>query len=126
MPCCRSSALSQRLVRASILCMVGLVASSCAYVEETHKDGTVSRSVAPLTLVMSSSPGSEGSVVKTAGFGLATLNGATTLGWFSASTIVLDSSCRVVLVDNTDEQLRRFAELTGDVREICGGNASGG
>jgi hypothetical protein len=121
-----SSSLNRGVVRASIGCLLGLTASGCAYVEETQRDGTVSRSVVPFPLIQSSSPANQGSVVKATGMGLAILNGTTTLGWFDASTVALDPSCRIVLVGNTDEQLRKFVELTGGAREVCGGNASGG
>jgi hypothetical protein len=86
----------------------------------------VSRSVAPFALVLSPSPGSQGRAVKATGLGVAVLNGVTTLGWFDASTVALDPGCRVVLIGNTDEQLRNFTELTGGAQQVCGGSGPGG
>jgi hypothetical protein len=86
----------------------------------------VSRSVAPVPLILSSSPGDQGSAVKATGLGLAVLNGVITLGWFDASIVAISPNCRVVLVGNTDEQLKKFVELAGGAREVCSGNASGG
>ncbi len=106
------------------MCLFAVAGSGCAYVEVTHQDGSISRSIVPVALVTSRD--SKESAVKASGLGLAVLNGTTTFGWFDASTLALDPSCHVVLIGNSDEQLRRFAELTRGGRSVCSGNAVGG
>ncbi len=118
-PSQRRDVWHQGLRTLSLICSLAVTESGCAYVEVTHQDGSVSRSIAPLALA-TSRDGKE-SAVKTSGLGLAVLNGTTTLGWFDASTVALDPSCHVVLIGNSDEQLRRFAELTRG-RDVCSGN----
>ncbi|MGH7784579.1 MAG: hypothetical protein ACREO5_12150 [Candidatus Binatia bacterium] len=53
-------------------------------------------------------------------------NEALTLGYFNNSQVVPDPACQIVLVGNTDEQLRHFAELIGNARSVCGDNITSG
>jgi hypothetical protein len=46
-------------------------------------------------------------------------NYSTTLGFFDESSVTLGHECRVVLMGNTEEQLRRFAELLPKDVVLC-------
>ena len=72
---------------------------------------------------MAGSPYNQPNVTKVTGLGITVSNSGTTLGWFDQSKIALDNDCRVVLVGNTDEQLRRFAELIHSTKELCDGSS---
>jgi hypothetical protein len=61
--------------------------------------------------------------MRASGLGVAILDNATMLGWFSNSTIALDPGCQVVLVQNSEEQLSRFAELLGRSGRLCSDSA---
>jgi len=119
--------LTQRIVRTSLVCTLGSAASGCAFVEETRSDGTIARSIvvgAPAIVLQPSID--QGAAARAAGLGLALSNGVASLGWFDDSIVALGPDCRVVLVGNSDEQLRRFTELAGDVRNVCGANMVAG
>lgn len=104
-----------------------MFSTGCAIIEEVRADGTASRSVAlaaPIN-VLPPSP-DQGRVVKMTGVGVAMSNETLTLGYFNNSEIVLDPTCEIVLVGNTDEQLKHFAELTGNAKGICSDNITKG
>ena len=89
-------------------------------IDETQADGTTRHSIVwALPVSLSPSSSDRGRIVKAAGLGLASNNGALALGYFNSSQVELDRSCHVILIGNTDDQLRRFAELTGDTTTIC-------
>ncbi len=107
--------------------MLGSAASGCALVEETRSDGTIVRSIVVGSPAIVLHPSADqGAATRAAGLGLAWSNGVASLGWFDDSIVALGPDCRVVLVGNSDEQLRRFAELTGDVRNVCGASGVSG
>jgi hypothetical protein len=96
-------------------------------IDETRLDGTTSRSIVwAMPVNLSLPPSDQGRIVKTTGLGLSSSDGALAFGYFDNSRVELDSACHVVLIGNTDEQLRRFAELAGDTRTICDGSARRG
>jgi hypothetical protein len=121
MPRCSVFFTHRRVLRAGLCCLFGLTMAGCAVVEEFHSDGTASRSLLlGSPVIWSRPPGSQGEAIKATGLGLSVLNGTSTLGWFDASVVAVEPGCRVVLVGNTDEQLRTFSKLAGNVEGICG------
>jgi hypothetical protein len=100
--------------------LLGITMPGCAVVEDIHADGATIKSIAfAAPLVLPSAPDGQANITKATGFGLVMSSGAATLGWFSESKIALDRDCRVVLVGNTTEQLRRFADLLGNTKALC-------
>jgi hypothetical protein len=96
------------------------VLSGCAVIEDVGAGGQTSHSIvlgAPVNLP--ATPAEQGRVVKITGLGFATANETTTFGFFNSSEIVLDPRCQVALVGNTNEQLKRFAKLVGNAKNIC-------
>jgi hypothetical protein len=120
MPHCGAFLLSRRVPKASLGCLLGLALTGCAIVEEIHSDGTANRSVVLGSPVIWSASEKSGTAIKATGVGLSVLSGTTTLGWFDTSAVAVDPGCRVVLVGNSDEQLRNFSKLAGSVEGICG------
>lgn len=101
-------------------CLTEIGMSGCAVVEDIHADGTTTRSIVLGTpVIMSEAPSSQSSIIKVTGLGLAVSNGATTLGWFDQSQIALDNDCRVVLVGNTEEELKTFVGLLPKKESVC-------
>jgi hypothetical protein len=121
-----SFAHARRVVRASVWCLLALAAGGCAFVEERRSDGTFENAVVVGSPILLQRPTDQGVVIKASGLGLALSNGTAALGWFDNSIVALAPGCRVVLIGNSDEQLRKFAELTGDAREICAINRLAG
>ena len=67
-----SSSLSHRIVGTSLACLLGSIATGCAFVEETHPDGTIARSVVVGPAAMVLRPANDqGAVAKATGLGLA-------------------------------------------------------
>jgi hypothetical protein len=96
-----------------------LALCGCAVVEDVQPDGKASRSLAfALPLALPSEPGT-GHVLKVAGLGVASTKDGFTLGLFNSSEIALDPRCQVVLVGNTDEELKRFVHLVHNVQNVC-------
>jgi hypothetical protein len=107
--------------------LLALQLSACAIVEEARPDGTRQRSIVfAAPVVVPSAAANQSSVVRATGLGLEMSSGTATLGWFNKSIIALDPSCRVVLVGNTEEQLRNFAELTNAKSGVCSDSAISG
>jgi hypothetical protein len=105
---------------ASLWFFLGMALAGCAVIEDIHGDGTTTRTfaiAAPVT-VSGESNGQAG-VVKVTGLGFLASRETTTLGWFDTLKIALDDNCRVVLIGNTDEQLRRFADFLPKGEGLC-------
>jgi len=101
-------------------CLLGMAMSGCATIEQIHGDGTITRSFAfAAPIFVPADPDGQAHIVKVTGLGLVTSNGAMTLGWFHETKIALNRDCRVVLVGNTDEQLRRFFTLMQGTQSMC-------
>jgi hypothetical protein len=122
-----SDLVGPRALAGAFGCFLGIAVSGCAVVEDIHGNGTTTRSFvfgAPLNV--STDPTGRPNILKVTGLGLTVSNGATTVGWFDQSKIVLDNDCRVVLVGNTEEQLMRFAGLLHSTNGLCDGSISKG
>jgi hypothetical protein len=100
--------------------------TSCAVVEEIHHDGTTTRSLEFAAPVIALDQNSQGLIVKATGLGFLLMNGSATLGFFNETRITLDPECRIVLIDNTEEQLRHFAELSSKDGGLCFGKTTAG
>ena len=70
--------------------------------------------------------GDQGAIAKTSGFGFSFSSATVSIGWFQNTNVSLDQGCHVVLIGNSDEQLRRFAVLTQNTRSICADKVLGG
>ena len=104
-------------------CLLGMAVSGCAVVEVSHGDGTSTRSFVFASPVIAANSEQKPNIVKIIGLGLLASNNGATLGWFNESRIALDRNCRIVLVGNSNEQLRRFADLIGDTKSLCADSA---
>jgi len=93
--------------------------TSCAVVEEIHRDGTTTRSFEFAAPVIVPDQNSQGSIVKVTGLGFLSSNASATLGFFDESRITLDHECRIVLVGNTGEQIKQFADLLPKGQGLC-------
>jgi len=101
-------------------CLCSVVLSGCAVIEEVRADGETSHSVVLASPVsLPATPPGRGRVLKITGLGVAATNEAATFGFFNSSEMLLDPRCQVVLVGNTDEELKRFASLVRNVQNIC-------
>jgi hypothetical protein len=100
------------------LCSVAL--SSCAVIEDVRADGEISRTVVFASPVnLPATPPDRGRVLKITGLGVAATNETVNFGFFNSSEMHLDPRCQVVLVGNTDEELKRFAKLIPNMQNIC-------
>jgi hypothetical protein len=107
------------------LIVLSLSLVGCSVVENVRPDGVGQRSiVVGAPIVVPSESGGLASVTHITGVGLAMVNNAAVLGWFDNSVLLLSGECRVVLVGNTEEQLKRFAALLPKNEGVCGGSTT--
>jgi hypothetical protein len=59
------------------------------------------------------------------GVGIALAPNQAMLGYFKTSEKKIDPSCKIVLIENTDEQLKRFADLIHERAKLCNENGPG-
>jgi hypothetical protein len=108
------------MLRAGFGCLLGIAVTGCAVVEETHQDGTATRSVVLATPVFIHPDLSDrNSIVKVTGLGIVASNDSATVGLFSESRININRECRVILIGNTEQQLRNFAQLLPKGGGLC-------
>lgn len=97
-----------------------LLASGCAMVEETRSDGTLRRSFALFTPVTVIRVGPDAArVLRVTSIG-ATIAGDTNgIGFTRTELVLLDPSCRIVLIGATDAQIATLASLLGEHSHVC-------
>jgi len=101
-------------------CLSAATLSGCAVVEDIGPDGRTQRSLAfAATMDPRATPPASGHVLKVTGMGIAATNQGWTLGLFQSSEVTIDEKCHVVLVGNSDEQLKHFAALVNGVHGVC-------
>jgi hypothetical protein len=107
-----------RSIMLGSLCAITL--SGCAVIENMDVDGRTSRSfvIAQPVGPPSDSQGS-GHVLKITGLGITATNAGWTLGFFNSSEIALDPRCQVVLIGNTEDQVKRISAIMGKMQGVC-------
>src|SRR5271163_254945 len=116
-----------RAFRVGVGCLLGMVMSGCAVIDQMHSDGTITRSFAfGAPIMMPADPSGQSSVSRVNGLGLTVSNSATTLGWVDETVASLGPDCRVVLIGNTEQELRRFTSLVPPNTAICSDSISKG
>jgi hypothetical protein len=99
-----------------------LFLGACAVVETIKPDGTVQRTISMISPIhVISTQSSTDRAVKVFGVGLLLDDSESTLGYFNSSVFRINPNCRVMLIDNTDDQLNRFAAQVHDLGTICNG-----
>lgn len=98
---------------------VALVAG-CAVIEISRPDGSTQRTFAMLSPInVVRTPVDQARSVRISGVGVLVHDGGGMVGYFRSSELRMDPGCHVVLIDNTDAQLRQFASLIGSERDLC-------
>jgi hypothetical protein len=106
--------------------IVAMLCSGCAVIEETRSDGNPStRRTITLGPALVPPESATDHVVKVTGVGIALAPNQAMLGYFKTSEIKIDPSCKIVLIENTDEQLKRFADLIHERAKLCNENGPG-
>jgi hypothetical protein len=105
-----------------VVAVVAVVSSlsGCAIIENIHPDGTYERSIAlAAPLIIAPAPAGQSSFVRVTGLGVGGANNTAALGWFDETVATLGPDCRVVLIGNTEQELRSFAALLPKNEAIC-------
>jgi hypothetical protein len=101
-------------------CLLGSTMSGCAVIDQIHGDGTITRSFTfGVPVIEPVDPSGQSSVSKVNGLGFIVSNSVTTLGWVDETVATLGPDCRVVLIGNTEQELRSFAALLPKKESLC-------
>jgi hypothetical protein len=108
-----------RGMRAVKVVLFAKLVAGCAVIVTVKADGSTEHAItllSPVRIVDDS--GSQIRLIRDSGIGLL-IGGAGVLGYFKTSEVRMDPGCRVVLIGNTDAQLRQFASLIHKEQGVC-------